>query len=474
MHQLRRPIDLLLKKDVKWAWSDDCQRSFERFKDLMLTHYNPTLYIIVAADASQPGIGATIRHRFPDGSEKIIQHASRSLTPAEQAYGQIDKEALVLVYAVTKFHRMLLGRRFVLETDHQPLLRIFGSHKGIPTHTSKRLQRLGLVLLCYNFGIDYVSTANFGYADVLSRLIDSAAKPEEEYVIAALYLEDDMSAVLEDSVGNTPVTSKMIAAATARDKVLKKVVQYLEGEWPASASEIDNPDVKAFYHRKESLALTQGCILFSQRVVVPETYRKRILQRLHHGHPGMVRMKSLARSFVYWPHIDKQVEDTVKQCADCTAAAKSPPNTPPEAWPTPAGPWQRIHIDYAGPIDGLYFLIIVDAFSRWPEIYPTTTTTARATIQFLRSTFARLGLPMVLVSDNAAQFTCDEFESYCKANGITHILTAPYHPQSNGQAERFVDTVKRGMKKINKGEPLQETLDVFLATYRSTPSGTTK
>ncbi|XP_039447993.1 uncharacterized protein K02A2.6-like [Culex pipiens pallens] len=479
MHQLRRPLDLLLKKDAKWAWSDDCQRSFERFKellksDLMLTHYNPTLDIIVAADASQTGIGATIRHRFPDGSEKIIQHASRSLTPAEQAYGQIDKEALALVYAVTKFHRMLLGRRFVLETDHQPLLRIFGSHKGIPTHTSNRLQRLGLVLLCYNFGIDYVSTANFGYADVLSRLIDSAAEPEEEYVIAALYLEDDMSAVLEDSVGNTPVTSKMIAAATARDKVLKKVVQYLEGEWPASASEIDNPDVKAFYHRKESLALTQGCILFGQRVVVPETYRKRILQRLHHGHPGMVRMKSLARSFVYWPHIDKQVEDTVKQCADCAAAAKSPPHSPPEAWPTPAGPWQRIHIDYAGPIDGLYFLIIVDAFSRWPEIYPTTTTTARATIQFLRSTFARLGLPMVLVSDNAAQFTCDEFESYCKANGITHILTAPYHPQSNGQAERFVDTVKRGMKKINKGEPLQETLDVFLATYRSTPSGTTE
>ncbi|XP_053686599.1 uncharacterized protein K02A2.6-like [Sabethes cyaneus] len=235
MHELRRPLDLLLQKDKRWAWTEDCQRSFERFKqllqsNLMLTHYDPTLQIVVAADASSTGIGATIRHRFPDGTEKVIQHASRSLTKAEQGYGQIDKEALALVYAVTKFHRMLLGRQFVLETDHQPLLRIFSSQKGIPTHTSSRLQRWALTLLCYDFKLEYINTTKFGYADVLSRLISSTAKPEEEYIIASAMLEDDMSAVLDDSIGSIPVTSKMIAKATCSDKVLKQAVFFSVSE----------------------------------------------------------------------------------------------------------------------------------------------------------------------------------------------------------------------------------------------------
>ncbi|XP_062711287.1 uncharacterized protein K02A2.6-like [Aedes albopictus] len=109
MHEIRHPLDKLLKKDAKWQWNSDCQRSFERFKqilqsDMLLTHYDPKLPIIVAADASSTGIGAVIFHEFPNGHLKAIQHASRSLTPAEQGYGQPEKEALALTYGVTKFH----------------------------------------------------------------------------------------------------------------------------------------------------------------------------------------------------------------------------------------------------------------------------------------------------------------------------------------------------------------------------------
>lgn len=119
---------------------------------------------------------------------------------------------------------MILGRPFILETDHQPLLRIFGSHKGIPTHTSNRLQRFALTMLCYDFKIEYVSTTKFGYADILSRLISSASKPEEDYIIASVMLEEDLLAVLENSVGNIPVTAKMIAKNTKQDGVLQRVV----------------------------------------------------------------------------------------------------------------------------------------------------------------------------------------------------------------------------------------------------------
>lgn len=201
------------------------------------------------------------------------------------------------------------------------------------------------------------------------------------------------------------------------------------------------------------MTTVQGCILFGERVVIPEIHRKQLLKRLHHGHPGMVRMKCLARSVVYWPGIDQQIEDYVEHCKECAVISKCPSHAPSEAWPKPAGPWQRIHVYYAGPIDRLYFLLITDAFLKWPEIFPTKVSTSKATIDFLHTTFARFGLPGTIVSDNGPQFASGEFELFCN-NGIIHIRTAPYHPQSNGHSGRFVDTMKRAMKKINKGKPL--------------------
>ncbi|XP_041785534.1 uncharacterized protein K02A2.6-like [Anopheles merus] len=197
IHELRHPMDQLLKKDVKWQWTPACQQAFDQFKrtlqsNLLLMHYDPKLPIIVAADASSTGIGAVIFPQFPDGSMKVVQHASRTLAPAELNYGQPEKEALALVYAVTKFHKYLLGRHFTLLTDHKPLLSIFGSMKGIPLHTANRLQRWALTMLNYDFEIQHVSTNEFGCADLLSRLIDQTIQPEEEYVIAALSIEEDL------------------------------------------------------------------------------------------------------------------------------------------------------------------------------------------------------------------------------------------------------------------------------------------
>ncbi|XP_021709560.1 uncharacterized protein K02A2.6-like, partial [Aedes aegypti] len=106
---------------------------------------------------------------------------------------------------------------------------------------------------------------------------------------------------------------------------------------------------------------------------------------------------------------------------------------------------QRVHVDYAGPIEGDYYLIAVDSFSKWPEIVQTNRITSAVTISILRGLFARLGMPVTLVSDNGTQFTSAEFADFCASNGIEHLTTAPFHPQSNGQAERFVDTFKRAV-----------------------------
>lgn len=93
---------------------------------MALTHYDPNLEIIVAANACEYGLGACLIHRFDDGTRKAVYHASRSLKPSERKYSQIEKEALALVFAVTKFHKFIYGRKFTLQTDHKPLLAIFG------------------------------------------------------------------------------------------------------------------------------------------------------------------------------------------------------------------------------------------------------------------------------------------------------------------------------------------------------------
>ena len=122
-------------------------------------------------------------------------------------------------------------------------------------------------------------------------------------------------------------------------------------------------------------------------------------------------------------------------------------------------------------MEGEYYFLVVDSYSKWPEIIPTRQTTAQATVQMLRGLCARFGIPETVVSDNGTQFTSSEFRDFCMENGIHHVRTAPYHPQSNGQAERFVDTFKRAVKKIREGRgEMHEALDEFLFTYRNTPN----
>lgn len=182
-------------------------------------------------------------------------------------------------------------------------------------------------------------------------------------------------------------------------------------------------------------------------------------------------MKAIARSYVYWPGLDEEIASFVKSCQHCASAARSPPQARPEPWPSTTAPWQRVHADYAGPLDGEFYLIVVDAYSKWPEIFPTRHITTKATINLFRSLFANKGMPELLVTDNGTQFKSAEFSQFCNENGVRHVTTAPFHPQSNGQAERFVDTFKRAIRKIQEGEgTIKHALDLFLLTYRTTPN----
>lgn len=466
---IRHPLNQLLKQGVDFTWDRSCNEAFIRFKeilvsDLLLTHFNPGLQIVVAADASQTGIGGVAYHTFPDGSMKAFLHVSRRLTPAESRYSQIELEALAIVWSVTKFHKYIFGRRFLLYTDHRPLLALFGSNKGIPMHVANRIQRWAIILMAYDFEMQYIRTEDFGHADILSRLIaDHRTGADDELVIAEVQICQLFVNLVDSAL---PVSFKHIVAATEDDQILPAVMNYVRNGWPAQQKFIESPPVAAFFRFRESLSVVDGALTYMDRTIIPLALQSRVLEQLHQAHPGETRMKSLARCYVYWPGIDEQIINVVRSCGQCQAAGKMPPKQELSSWALPTAPWERVHIDYAM-LHQRNYLLIVDAFSKWPEILPMSSTTSAATIKALRTINGRFGNMVTLVSDNAPSFMSEEFASFCRGEGINHITTPIFHPQSNGQVERLVDTFKRNMNKQQSDS--EEDLQRFLQHYRATP-----
>ena len=245
-------------------------------------------------------------------------------------------------------------------------------------------------------------------------------------------------------------------------------MQFGKDGWPDQCED----DLKPFVSRKQELSLHKGGILWGTRVVIPERGQQVVLNELHEGHSGMTRMKSLARIFVWWPRLDKEVKSAVQNCTQCQETQTSPAAVPMYPWRWPTRPWSRLNIDYGGPLLGQIFLVVIDTDSKWIEVFPTTSATSSAMITMLQSTFAHFGLPETIVSDNGSCFFCDQFKSFLSQNGIKHITSAPYHPSSNGLAERVVQILKTGLRKNTRGSLQTKTARILL-DYRSTPHSTT-
>ena len=182
-------------------------------------------------------------------------------------------------------------------------------------------------------------------------------------------------------------------------------------------------------------------------------------------------MKQLARKYLWWPGLDKEIEETVKLCHSCQQAAKAPPAPNPASWSWPGGPWKRLHLDFAGPYLSKMYLVIVDAYSKFVEVVPMAQATTSNTIAALRRVFSYFGLPEHLVTDNGSQFTSADFQKFQKENDIEHTLTAPGHPATNGLAERYVGEFKDKLNKIgDTGETVQTKLDRFVLTHWAKPT----
>ena len=234
------------------------------------------------------------------------------------------------------------------------------------------------------------------------------------------------------------MTEVHIQTATRKDPILGTVLRYTQQGWPSKFPE----HLKPYWVRRNELTVGKGILMWGIRVIVPTKLKDQVLQEIHQGHPGINKMKQIARSHVWWPKVDADIETLSKACKACQEVRNSPASAPLHPWIWPTKPWSRVQIDFAGPFLSRMFLVAVDAYSKWPEVVEMSTgragVSAARTIEELRRIFSLHGLPQQIVSDNGPQFVSDQFAQCLKQNGVKHFKSSPYHPSSNELTERFI------------------------------------
>ena len=186
-----------------------------------------------------------------------------------------------------------------------------------------------------------------------------------------------------------PIVAADVRRGTRSDRVLGKVLRFTREGWPSAPP----GEEFTYFQRKHEMSIENNCLLWGMRVIVPAVFREELLAELHQDHSGVVKMKCIARSHMWWPGMDSAIEKVAKSCEACHEAKQGPAKAPLNPWVWPSRPWQRIHVDYAGPFMGENFLLIIDAHSKWGEVVEMNSTTSSKTIAVLRQLFATYGLP---------------------------------------------------------------------------------
>ena len=444
LSECNEPLRQLLKKDSAWLWDQPQERAFNAIKEKListevLAHYDVQKHSVIAADASQSGLGAVLLQSDEDGNRRPIAFASRSLSDTEKRYAVIEKEALAAQWACEKFSDYIMGAQFTLETDHRPL---------VPLLSSKDLSKLPARILRFRMKIDkyspevrYVQGKHQTTADALSRAPTSDPTLEDIKLIEEMDEESD--AVLK-FIPASEKRLKEIRDAQDADAVCKQVKAYCLNGWPSIMPQ--QPLIRPYWEKREHLTVNSNILMYDRRLVIPSSLQLEILDAIHVGHLGISKCQNLASDSVWWPCITKQIEAMVNKCPTCAKlrpARKEPllaTQYPKET------PWSYVATDLFE-LDKKHYMIVVDYTSRWFEFKELEVTTSQAVIKTLCEVFSVHGIPEVVMSDNGPQYSSREFQAFAKDWGFTHVTSSPMHPQANGEAERAVQTAKNILRK---------------------------
>ncbi|XP_055381628.1 uncharacterized protein K02A2.6-like [Condylostylus longicornis] len=412
-----------------------------------LKHFDFTEPISIQTDASRSGLGACLMQKG-----RPVCFASRSMTETEINYPQIDKEFLAVVYACKKFHNYIYGRKIEIITDHKPLLGIMAKkYYSIP---SPRLQRLKLKLEKYNLNFRYCPGKYMFIADFLSRNFKTEKQECEEMnglsdMIHTINVSDEKKKIFQDE--------------TLNDEILKDLFKTINDGWPVR-KELLCEKLKPFWKNRNDLFVVDGLIFLNDRIFVPKSLRDDVLYQLHLPHLGVEKTKSRARSIVYWPTMNLEIEELIHKCNICEKYKYSEPREPLINHDIPEMPFSKIGLDIME-LNAKSFLIIGDYYSKYLDIIPLYNKTARTIIEKLKVVFSYHGIPNIVIADNMP-FNSYLFKEFAKKYDFKIITSSPLYPKSNGFAEKMVGISKRLLKKTKESN---NDLWLSLLEYRNTP-----
>ena len=456
------PLFELVKKSVRFQWSTLADESFEALKHCLV---NPPVLAFpdfqnrftLHTDASDTALGAVLSQHQKD-KECVVAYWSRQLQKSERRYSATEREALAVVAAVKEFYPYLYGFPFTLVTDHNPLTAL----KNLKD-VGGRISRWMMYLQQFQYTIEYQPGKQHTNADTLSRI--------------PIHVIDTFLPT---------ISADQLKAAQLEDEVLKPVVDALVNETPLPCS---MPPGLRHAQLKDGLLCRKFKECSSQSVynqlVIPSPLRNMVCHQVHDqsGHLGYIKTLEKVKERFYWPGYEKDVQEWLLGCNKCQRC--NPPTPSPRA---PLGtitatfPFEKISWDIMGPLPrsskgNQYILVITDIFSKWVEAYPLPSTNAETLASVLVNGFiCRFGVPRSLHSDQGANLTGAVMKALCNLLGINRTQTSAYHPQGNGQVERFNRTLEAMLSKVvaDNQADWDTHLPRVLFAYRTAIHETTK
>ena len=507
------PIYRLLRKDIEWEWTHDCQIAFEFLKtkliaEPILRHPNFELSFIVYTDASNLAIGAILA-QMDNKKEYVVSYASRSLKHEECNYGVTEKECLAVLWAIKHFRIYLYGKRFTVITDHVALHWLMNISE--PTG---RLARWSILLQTYEFDIIHRAGRIHQNVDTLSRPIlavitrrmkkiedsneshpkvNTSPIQDEEITAADLDAEEDLPMTDESRETYRGLELPAIGPKALDPYEDEALIYFLRhGRHLPGVSKKQAKRVNALYNLYTLEKQQNGSweLKFHpsgkdgyKHVLVPQRQdRQLIVERAHLlGHFQVETVLSRLLETYFWPKMRKDVEIVVKNCIVCK---RHQPQRITEH-PARALPimelFQRIGIDL---ILGLPetthghvgMLVITEYLSKYPFVYPIKSKTAVEQATKLFNYISIFGAPKEILSDQGREFLNKVVDEMSKICGVERKVTSPYHPRTNGLTERFNQTLVIMLKKLTEDDPKRwdEWLPYALLSYRTRINSTTK
>lgn len=460
---IAEPLYKLLRKNSPgFVWSTECQNAFKMLQERLITppilaYPKFDIPFIVSTDASTTAIGA-ILSQVSNGTERVVAYWSRQLQKSERNYSTIEREALAIVSAIKEFYPYLYGFSFTIITDHNPLT----SLKGLKD-TGGRIARWIMFLQQFNFDIKYKKGSTHTNADALSR------QPSPP-----------VSAVIDQS--QLPAKVSELIKAQMEDPLVGPLYSHLsEGtplpKVPPGLSHCFLESGVLCRQYKESAT---GTIHIQN--VIPKALQETVLREIHSlGHLGIKKTLDAVKTRFYWPGYEADVEKWIKQCDQCQKR-----NSPQPQMQAPLGtiqatrPFERISWDIMGPLPitprgNKYILVVTDVFTKWVEAFSLADTTAITLANVLMNeVICRYGVPTHLHSDQGANLCSAVIQELSHLLGFHMTRSSAYHPEGNGQVERFNRTLEAMLAKVTEHQLDWDLyLPKVLFAYRSSLHETT-